>query len=330
MIRSVRAGFVVLFFSAVLSAQTTYVPQRVFDAGHHQFTDFEMMLADLTRADVVFVGEQHDDANTHRLELALLEGIAQKRPTGVVVGFEMFERDVQDPLDHFQMGHLTEDEFLKASRPWKTYDTDYKPLVDFAIKSSWPVFASNVPRTIAADVSKGGLAVLKERSGDSVKWFAKDLQCPVGDDYYKRFVAAMSDHPEGSSSAAPALPAAQRDRYYDAQCLKDETMAESVADAYQTGALGGKLPLVVHFNGSFHTDFFQGTVDRARRRLPGKRVAVISMLPVKDLDSLAPGKGDRKRADYLVYTVTNARQDAGILTTPRGAGPSAGGSSSAR
>jgi uncharacterized iron-regulated protein len=306
MIRSVRASLLMLSFGVVLSAQTTYVPQRVFDAAHRQFTDFEMMLADLTRADVVFVGEEHDDANTHRLELTLLEAIAQKRPTGVVVGLEMFERDVQDPLDHFQMGHLTEDEFLKASRPWKTYDTDYKPLVDAAIRSSWPVFASNVPRSIAADVAKGGLAVLKTKSGDAVKWFAKDLQCPVGDDYYKRFVAAMGDHPDGGSPAPPALPSAQRDRYYEAQCLKDETMAESVAEAYQTGAVGGKRPLVVHFNGSFHTDFFEGTVDRARRRLPGKRVVVISMLPVKDLDSLAPGKEDRKRADYLVYTIANA------------------------
>ncbi|MCC7184908.1 MAG: hypothetical protein IT185_01620, partial [Acidobacteria bacterium] len=45
-----------------------YVPYRVFDTAAGQFTDFEAMAADLVQADVVFVGEQHDDPNTHRLE----------------------------------------------------------------------------------------------------------------------------------------------------------------------------------------------------------------------------------------------------------------------
>jgi uncharacterized iron-regulated protein len=34
-----------------------YVPQRVFDTRRRTFTDFEAMIADLTRADVVLVGE---------------------------------------------------------------------------------------------------------------------------------------------------------------------------------------------------------------------------------------------------------------------------------
>ena len=52
------------------------------------------MLADLARADAVFVGEQHDDPNTHRLELAILEGLT-RRGVPVIVALEMFERDVQ-------------------------------------------------------------------------------------------------------------------------------------------------------------------------------------------------------------------------------------------
>ncbi len=40
-----------------------------------------------------------------------------------------------------------------------------------------------------------------------------------------------------------------------------------------------------------------------RRRLPDRRVAVVSVLPVKDLDTLAPAGDDLKRADYLLYTI---------------------------
>ena len=51
----------------------SYVPQRVYDLRQKTFSDFETMLADLARADAVFVGEQHDDPNTHRLELAIVD-----------------------------------------------------------------------------------------------------------------------------------------------------------------------------------------------------------------------------------------------------------------
>jgi hypothetical protein len=63
-----------------------------------------------------------------------------------------------------------------------------------------------------------------------------------------------------------------------------------------------KGPLV-HYNGAFHSDFGLGTAERARRRLPGKRIVIISMLPVADLDTLQPEGEELQRADYLVFTV---------------------------
>ncbi len=64
-----------------------------------------------------------------------------------------------------------------------------------------------------------------------------------------------------------------------------------MASAYEAGAAAGAAPgtspLVVHVNGAFHSDFGQGTAARAKRRLPGKRIVVVSVLPVDDLDTLA-------------------------------------------
>jgi uncharacterized iron-regulated protein len=292
-----------LFAGIAARASLGYVPQRVFDSARGQFGDFETMLADVARADVVFVGEQHDDPNTHRLELAVLEGLRRRR-SDITVALEMFERDVQEPLDHFQMGHIAEGEFLKDARPWPRYATDYKPLVDFAIAHEWPVVAGNVPRSLASDVSKSGLSVLAAKSDAEKKWFAADLQCPLDDDYFKRFGEAMGDHSGVDASAGEAAKRQSLERFYFAQCLKDETMGESVAQAWRIGSLGGKRPLVVHFNGSFHSDFAEGTAARAKRRLPAQRIVVISVMPVADLDAMPPpDSAERKRADYLVYTV---------------------------
>ncbi|HXT70670.1 MAG TPA: ChaN family lipoprotein [Vicinamibacterales bacterium] len=284
--------------STALAAQS-YVPNRVFDTGRGAFTDFESMAADLAKADVVFVGEQHDDPNTHRLELAVLEGLA-RRGRKVIVSLEMFERDAQEPLEHFLMGHMTEEEFLKVSRPWPRYATDYKPLVDFAISKEWAVVAANVPRPIASEIAKGGLEALQPKSAEDRKLFAADLKCPVDDAYFTRFAEAMGSHPAPGASDDAARKTTER--YYFSQCVKDETMAESIAAAFAASRAGDKPPLIVHFNGAFHSDYRLGTAARVARRLPNARINVVNVRPSKDLDAIVATDADRKIGDYVVFT----------------------------
>ena len=273
---------------------SAYVPQRVYDTRRTTFTDFEMMTADLARADVVLIGEQHDDPNTHRLELAVLEGLA-RRNVAVTLSLEMFERDVQGSVDNYMSGSAVEDEFLKQSRPWPRYATDYRPLVEFARQRRWPVVAANVPRRIAADVAKLGKPAVDSLNATDRSLTAADLQCPH-DAYFDRFAEEMGGHQSSGSSADNTT-----ERYYWAQCIKDETMAESIASAYTK--LEGRPGVVVHVTGSFHSDYGEGTGARVRRRLGGRRVATVSMIPVENLDALTPQPSDLKRADYLVYTI---------------------------
>ncbi len=284
----VAAGAIVL---------VSYVPERVFDSRKRKFSDFEAMLADLARADVVFVGEQHDDRNTHRLELALLEGLMRRRGQ-LTVSLEMFERDAQQALSAYLAGALPEEEFLKQSRPWPRYATDYRPMVEFAKGHGWPVIASNIPRRLANQVAKEGIGSLDRLPAEERAWAAQAVDCP-DDDYRKRFVATINEHPmPGAEKLSEAERKAMDDRFYLAQCVKDETMAEAIAAAHGPGH-----PLIVHYNGSFHSDFTLGTAARVKRRLKKARVVVVSVLPVDNLDTLKPAKDDRKRADYLVYTL---------------------------
>jgi uncharacterized iron-regulated protein len=270
-----------------------YVPQRVYDTRRAAFTDLEMMTADLARADVVLIGEQHDDPNTHRLELAVLEGLA-RRNVAVTLSLEMFERDVQGTVDSYMSGSSVEDEFLKQSRPWPRYATDYRPLVEFARARHWSVVAANVPRRIAADVAKLGKPAVDALNATDRSFTAADLQCPH-DAYFDRFAEEMGGHQSGSTADNTT------ERYYWAQCVKDETMAESIASAYTK--LEGRPGVVVHVTGSFHSDYGEGTGERVRRRLAGRRVATVSMMPVENIDGLTPQPSDLKRADYLVFTI---------------------------
>ena len=283
------------------SIPPTYVPHRVYDTRHKRFIDFESMLADATGADVLFLGEQHDDPATHRLEAATLEGLARRRGN-VVLAMEMFERDVQASLDDYLAGRTTEGDFVARSRPWPRYAADYRALVEFARAWKWPVVASDVPRRLASLVSRRGLkTVLDSINATDRAFVAYDIDCPH-DDYFGKFAKTMSDMPSHSGDStkeSAAEKAATIERIYQAQCIKDETMSESVASAF---AAAPPRPLIVHVNGAFHSDYGLGTAERVKRRLPGKRVVVVSFVPVPDLDG-ADGGSRRTLADFVVFTL---------------------------
>ncbi len=288
-----------------------YVPQRVYDSGEKKFADFEAMLAELARADVVFVGEKHDDPATHKLERAILEGLL-RRKVSPTVSMEMFERDVQPMLDDYLSGKLSEEEFLKTSRPWPNYATDYRPMIELARAHRWPVIAANVPRRYASQVSKQGLAAADALPAAERKMLAAQFQCPF-DDYFKKFGEAMNSHPGGAGAddKKPEKPerkderkdAEQRamtEKFYFAQCVKDETMAESIAARVDPAKASTTKSLVVHYNGSFHSDYKLGTAARVIRRLPKAKVKVVSIVAVEDLDAIKPDEY-RKRGDYVVF-----------------------------
>ncbi|MDB4950110.1 MAG: hypothetical protein JWM27_2759 [Gemmatimonadetes bacterium] len=291
------AGLLAFGPPACLRAQDGggYVPHRVYDVRRHRFTDFEAMAAQVARADAAFFGEQHDDPATHRLERALLEALARRRGK-VSVAMEMWERDVQPLLSAYLAGTLSEDSLRAGGRPWPRYATDYRPLVEWARAGRWPVIASNVPRPYAAAVARGGLASLDSLPAGHRAFAAREVVCPGGA-YRRRFAEAMAGMSAHGLHGAEGDAAIQR--FYLAQCLKDETMAESVAAELERSGPG---TLVVHFNGAFHTDFHQGLAAALHRRAPHARIVTITALPVADLDRADP-RHDRRRADFLLYTL---------------------------
>jgi uncharacterized iron-regulated protein len=281
----------------------SYTPHRVYDTRKKKFIEFETLTQHLAAADIVFIGEQHDDPATHRMELAILEGVARRRDS-VVLALEMWERDVQPLLDRYLAGSATEAELLQDGRPWKNYAADYRPLVELARARSWPVVASNSPRPLASLVSRRGLAALDTLAPGVRAQVAEAVSCPE-DDYFEKFKAVMGNL--SSHQSAPMSPDSASSlltRIYYAQCIKDETMGESVARAWAPGRL------VIHYNGAFHSDFKLGTAERARGRASGAEIVVVTALPVADLDRLDPPKEERKRADYLLYVLAPVKADS--------------------
>lgn len=286
--------------AAVIAATSHYAAHRVYDSRRDRISDLEGMVAALATYDVVFLGEQHDDPRTHQLQAAVLEGIARRRAGPVVLALEMFERDVQGRVDEYLAGRLSEADFLAGSRPWPRYATDYRPMVEFARLRGWPVIAGNVPRRHASTVARRGIAAIDSLDATERAFIAAELSCPR-DEYWRRFRETMGDMSGHGMQLTPEQLEATVWRMYESQCVKDETMGESIARARTTtGAL------VVHANGAFHSDHRLGTVPRAARRLPGSRIAVVSFVPVNDLDRI-DGRSRRALGDFVVFTLATPK-----------------------
>jgi uncharacterized iron-regulated protein len=270
---------------AALAPPLEDIELRYFDPQARQYVSGEVVADAALRADVVFFGELHGEPAAHRAQLDLLESLA-RRGAAVTVALEMFERDVQVELDAFLSGEISEEVFLERSRPWPNYSPDYRPLVETARANGWPVIAGNVPRSLAAAVARGGLDTLHAMDPPAHAYLAEVFDCPA-DAYFRRFEEQMAAHPMPGASD-PAATAARVRRFYEAQCVKDETMAESIA------RFADPSSRIVHFNGAFHSDYRLGIVPRLERRRPGARVLVISTVRGD------PGPDAADRADFLL------------------------------
>ncbi len=194
------AGLSLVMGGAAASAQET--SWRVWDARTGQDIAWNELAARLAERDAVFVGEQHGDPQTHRAEAALLA--AMEKPWGgkLTLAMEMLERDAQTALEEYLAGRKTEEEFAKSVTLWPGYKTEYRPLVEWAKARRVPVLASNVPRRIARDVSKEGIAALSPRS---------DLRTSAPEDTYAGDSARLSA--KGMAKSLPPSPARKTGRH---------------------------------------------------------------------------------------------------------------------
>lgn len=240
---------------------------RVFDGKGNALGIAEIVKA-ASESDVVFLGEEHDDAVCHAIQMEifrrLVADFAAKRK--VTLSLEMFERDVQIVLNEYLKGLITEPLFLSGSRPWGNYKTDYRPLVELAKEKGIDVVAANAPRRYVNMVSRNGRDALNGLSKEAKKWLAPLPYAEPSAVYAKKFTDLMAGTPGANSTERRATAV-------HSQALWDATMADSVAKSLKRK----KGSLVVHLNGGFHTESRLGTVEHLLKYRSKARVLVVTI-----------------------------------------------------
>ncbi len=264
---------------------------RIVSSDSGKTLSVKNLAKDLKGYDLIFFGEFHDNAELHKLQRELLPLIMSKRE--LILSFEMFERDVQSEVDAYIEGWTNEEQFLLETRVWQNYESDYKPLIEFAKKYKLGVIAANVPRRFAGQLTRQGMSFLNELEPDERRLLAENITSPK-DEYQKAFYDMMNL--ASSASHGMMTDDLNLERLYQAQCLKDDTMAESIVRAF----MAKPKAQIIHFNGEFHSRSFLGTVSRVKSAMPKLKIAVISPTYDSDRQNATLSPTDKRAGTHII------------------------------
>jgi uncharacterized iron-regulated protein len=219
------------------------------------------------KAEVLLFGEYHDNSVVHWLELEVLKDLSDKR--NLVLGAEMLEADNQKQINQYLNDEINQKKLDSTARLWPNYKTDYKPLVDYAKELKIDFIATNIPRRFASLVFKNGFEALDKLSNEEKSWIAPlPLKYDAALPGYSKMIQEMGGH------GGENLP--------KAQASKDATMAHFIIKNRKENSL------FIHFNGSYHSDNFEGINWYLKQENPSIKIVTIATVSQNDISKLEP------------------------------------------
>jgi uncharacterized iron-regulated protein len=247
-------------------------------------TSFKKLVEATEKKELILFGEFHDNPITHWLQFELTKEMYAQVGAQLELGFEMFEHDQQALLTMYLAGGLTEKQFKDSLRLWPNYETDYAPLIEFAKTKQLYCVASNVQRKYASLLFKKGRAAF-----DTISPAVRAQMAPI--DF--RVDTSLSQYKEVFSMGGHMGPNMGMNMV-ESQAFKDATMAQFILE--NLGRKEGTVHL--HFNGAFHSDFYQGILWYVQQKQPEIRVLTISTVTQGDVRKL--DKEHIGRADFII------------------------------
>lgn len=259
-----KITFCIFLFATIISVAQDKKAYQIFDKKGKK-SSYEKVLKAAEKTDVVLFGEYHDNSVVHWLQLEFTKDLAQKKD--LVLGAEMLEADNQKQLDQYLKGEINQKQLDSSARLWKNYKTDYKPLVDFAKEKKFSFIATNVPRRYASLVFKKDLVALDSLSAQEKSWIAPlpiafDINLPG----YKSMMGMQGGH------AGDKMP--------KAQAIKDATMAYFINKNRKENSV------FIHYNGTYHSDNYEGINWYLKKLDAGIKIVTIAMVEQKDISKL--------------------------------------------
>ncbi len=221
----------------------------------------DVLFEKLSKQQIIYLGETHDSARDHQLQLEIIQELHKRRPK-LTIAFEQFQRPYQSVLDDYLQGKITESQLIENSeyeKRWGFPWTLYAPIVQFAKQQQFPLIALNTPSEVTRKVSRQGL----ESLNFSDRRFIPPISAiQVGPDAYRdRLQTIYRDMHQGKGNSKGF------NRFFEAQVLWDETMADRLHQAIQQNP----DRLIIVLVGQGHLLYHDGIPNRVQRRVTGSQ-----------------------------------------------------------
>lgn len=215
----------------------------------------EGMMEMLSGARLICVGETHDNLHAHRVERIVIRELYRRFPGKIAIGMEMFREPQQGALDRWTEGKLSELEFLKESKWYDNWGSDfgyYRDILNFARENRIDIVALNPSRELQDEVSRSG--------PDEVSEDLKAKLPAIGPpDPWQR--AAMEGVFGGHLPTEGTF-----DSFFRVQMLWEETMASRIVEYLRSSRGEGKK--MVTLTGGWHVQYGFGIPKKVVRRMP--------------------------------------------------------------
>lgn len=285
-------GFFILCTTPVWAESSLTLPQP-----KQQQSSKKEVLQKLVEADVVYLAETHSSQEDHQAQLEILQALYQEKqnlPGGmktprIAIAMEMFQRPYQDIINQYLVGKLTEAQLREQSEyeqrwgfPWEYY----APILQFAKTHQLPVLALNVPTEVTRQVASQGLESLTTSQQQYIPPLAEIWTDQA--EYRQMIKNIYQQHAHAGHGNSSNF-----ERFFTAQVLWDETMAEVIAQFLKANP----DYQVVVLAGQGHIAYGYGIPVRVERRIQSPLLVQRSVFfdsSVEDQFS-----GERAIADYF-------------------------------
>ena len=281
-------SFLLLSFVNLTKAQNKPAYQLFKNNG--KVANYDKMIKDLAKSDMVFFGEYHYNPIAHWLQLEVSKSLFEIKKDSLFFGAEMLESGNQLVLDEYLKGLYPESKMLpEMTQMWNNYATDYRPLVEFAKKNKLRFIATNIPRRYASLISKNGISALKKLSPEALSLIGPDLE--------KYFDPTVKAYAEMADNMGGHIPPNMLN-IQTAQAAKDATMAHFSLKNFKKG------DLLLHIEGSYHSNYEQGIIWWIHKIKPGLTLKSVTTVTESEWSKLTP-KAKASIANYIIVVANS-------------------------
>jgi uncharacterized iron-regulated protein len=261
------------------------IAYKIFDKTGNEI-DYENLISNISESNVILFGELHNNSVSHWFEFEIVKSLYSSKKEKLIIGAEMFESDNQLILDEYLNGLIKEKKFEDEAKLWKNYSTDYKPIINLANEKKIPVIATNIPRRYANMVFYDSLNILNNLTKEAKSFVC---QIPIKLDYELSSYKKLQDSTQSMEHNGKYI--------IEAQAIKDATMA------YFINKNLNKNSIFFHFNGSYHSDNYQGIMWYLLQKNKRLKISTISTVEQSDVQKLS--EENMNIADFIICVNEN-------------------------